>query len=53
MGEYLMETPSIDFMNPLIQDNVQELRSQSEDEMDYLKRCCIFVNGEHLAYTTE
>jgi len=39
----------LDYMNPLIQDKVQELRSQSEDEMDYLKRCYIFVNEEHLA----
>ena len=49
MEEYLMETLSIDYMNPFIQDKVQELRSQSEDEMDYLKRCYIFVNEEHLA----
>ena len=46
MEEYLMETPSIDYMNPLIQDKVQELRSQSEDERDYLKRCYIFVRDE-------
>ena len=30
MEEYLIETPSIDYMNPLIQDNVRELISQSE-----------------------
>ncbi|WP_295115651.1 transglutaminase family protein [uncultured Methanobrevibacter sp.] len=46
MEEYLMETPSIDYMNPLIQDKVQELIPQSEDEMDYIKRCYIFVRDE-------
>ncbi len=33
-------------MNPLIQDNVQELINQSEDEMDYIKRCYLFVRDE-------
>ncbi|WP_407376699.1 transglutaminase family protein [Methanobrevibacter sp.] len=46
MKEYLMETPSIDYMNHLIQDKVRELMNQSEDEMDYLKRCYIFVRDE-------
>ena len=46
MEEYLRETPSIDYMNPLIQDNVQELINQSEDEMDYIKRCYLFVRDE-------
>ena len=46
MEEYLMETPSIDFMNPLIQDKVGELMSQSEDNLDYIKRCYIFVRDE-------
>ena len=30
MEEYLMETPSIDYMNPLFQDKVRELMNQSE-----------------------
>ena len=39
MEEYLMETPSIDYMNSLIHDTVQELRNQSEDNLDYIKLC--------------
>ena len=46
MEEYLMETPSIDYRNHLIQDKVQELITQSEDELDYIKRCYIFVRDE-------
>ena len=46
MEEYLMETPSIDYRNHLIQDKVQELINQSEDELDYIKRCYIFVRDE-------
>ena len=46
MEEYLSETLSIDYMNPLIQDKVQELISQSEDDLDYIKRCYIFVRDE-------
>ena len=33
MEEYLMETPGIDYMNPLIQGKVQELMNQSEDSL--------------------
>ena len=46
MEEYLMETPSIDYMNPLIQVKVQELMNQSEDDLNYIKRCFIFVRDE-------
>ena len=46
MEEYLMETPSIDYRNHLIHDKVQELINQSEDELDYIKRCYIFVRDE-------
>ena len=46
MEEYLMETPSIDYMNPLFQDKVRELMNQSEDNLDYIKRCHIFVRDE-------
>ena len=41
-----METQSIDYMNSLIQDTVQELMSQSVDEMNYIKRCYLFVRDE-------
>ena len=46
MEEYLMETPSIDYMNPLFQDKVRELISQSEGNLDYIKRCYLFVRVE-------
>ena len=46
MEEYLMETPSIDYLNPLIQDNVRELMSQPEDDTDYIERCYLFVRDE-------
>ena len=46
MKEYLIETPSIDYVNPLIQDKVWELMSQSEDNLDYIKRSYIFVRDE-------
>ena len=46
MEEYLIETSSIDYMNPLIQDKVRELMSQSEDNLDYIKRSYIFVRDE-------
>ncbi len=41
--EYLMETPTIDHMNPLIQDKVRKLMNQSEDNLEYIKRSYIFV----------
>ncbi len=41
-----METPSIDYMNPIIQDKVRELMSQSEDDLNYIKRSYIFVRDE-------
>ena len=39
MENYLKETPSIDYVNPLIQDKVWELMSQSEDNLDYIHLC--------------
>lgn len=37
MGEeYLLETPSIDYMDPFIQNKVKELMNQSEDNLDYI-----------------
>ena len=46
MEKYLMETPSIDYMDPFIQNKVRELMSQSEDNLDYMKRCYMFVRDE-------
>ena len=46
MENYLIETPSIDYMNPLIQDKVRELMNKSEDNWDYIKRSYIFVRNE-------
>ena len=46
MEDYLMETPSIDYMNPLIQDKVRELRDKSGDTLDYIKRSYLFVRDE-------
>ena len=47
MEEYLTETPSIDYMNPHIQEKVIELKNQSnDDDEDYIKRCYMFVRDE-------
>ena len=46
MGEYLKETPSIDYMNLIIQDKVSELMNQSDDNRDYIKRSYIFVRDD-------
>ena len=46
MENYLKETPSIDYVNPLIRDKVRELMDQSEDDLDYIKRSYIFVRDE-------
>ena len=46
MEEYLIETPSIDYMNFHIQEMVQELKNQSDDNLDYIKRNYIFVRDE-------
>ena len=46
MNEYLIETPSIDFMNFHIQDKAQELKYQSDDNLDYIKRSYLFVRDE-------
>ena len=46
MKEYLLETKSIDYMNPHIQEKVQELKDQSCDDADYIKRAYIFVRDE-------
>ena len=41
MKEYLAQTKSIDYMNPHIQEKVQELKDQSSDDLDYIKRSII------------
>ena len=46
MEDYLIETPSIDYMNPLIRDKVRTLMDQSEDDLDYIKRSYILVRDE-------
>lgn len=44
--EYLCETPSIDYGNPHIQEKVRQLKNQSNDDLDYIKRSYIFVRDE-------
>ena len=46
MKKYLIETPSIDYMNFHIKEKVRELRIQSDDNLDYIKRSYIFVRDE-------
>ena len=46
MDRYLTETPSIDYRNSHIQDKVCELKNQSTDGADYIKRCYFFVRDE-------
>lgn len=46
MKEYLSETKSIDYMNPIIQEKVKELKEQSSDDADYIKRAFLFVRDE-------
>ena len=46
MEDYLIETPSIDYVNFHVQERVQELKNQSDDNLDYIKRSYIFVRNE-------
>ncbi len=46
VDNYLTETPSIDYFNPHIQEKVCELKNQSADDADYIKRCYFFVRDE-------
>ena len=46
MEEYLIETPSIDYMNFHIQKRVHELKNQSDDNLDYIRRSYLFVRDE-------
>ena len=42
MEDYLIE----DYVNFHIQERVQELKNQSDDNLDYIKRSYIFVRNE-------
>ena len=46
LKEFLRETTSIDYMHPIIQQKVLQLKNQSGDEIDYIKRSYIFVRDE-------
>jgi transglutaminase-like putative cysteine protease len=46
MKEYLAETPSIDYTNPIVQEKVRELDGQSNGDEDYVKRSYEFVSDE-------
>lgn len=46
MEEYLIETHSIDYNNPIIRVKVQELKNQSKDKENYIKRAYFFVRDE-------
>ena len=46
LKEFLRETTSIDYMHPIIQQKVLQLKNQSGDEIDYIKRSYIFVLDE-------
>ena len=38
MKEYLVQTKSIDYLNPHIQEKVQELKESSCDDLDYIEK---------------
>ena len=46
MNEFLLETESIDYNNPIIQEKVLELKKQSNDELDYIENSYYFVRDE-------
>ena len=52
MEDYLIETPSIDYMNFHIQERVQELKNQSEDNLDYIKRSYLLLEMKFLTHGT-
>ena len=43
MKEYLAETKSIDYMNPHIQEKVRQLKCQSSDDADYIKKKKLYL----------
>lgn len=46
MYDYLKETPSINYTNPIVQEKVEELKNLSGDDEDYVKRAYVFVRDE-------
>lgn len=46
MKEFLLETESIDYNNPIIQEKVLELKKQSSDKLDYIENSYYFVRDE-------
>ena len=46
MKKYLCETESIDYCNPLIKEKVNQLREESVNSIDYMKRAYLFVRDE-------
>ena len=46
MKDYLIETPSIDYTNPIIQEKVQELKNQSSDDLNYIEQSYLFVRDK-------
>ena len=45
-AKYLVETKTIDFGNPIIQEKVSELKTGTETAIDYIKRAYEFVRDE-------
>ena len=46
MNEFLLETKSINYNNPIIQEKVMELKKQSNDKIEYIKNSYYFVRDE-------
>ena len=46
MSEYLKETDSIDFSNPLVAQKADGLKAASSDTLDYIERAYNFVRDE-------
>ena len=46
MNEFLLETESIDYNNPIILEKVLELKKQSSDKLDYIENSYYFVRDE-------
>lgn len=46
MDNYLCATECIDYCDPLIMEKVNELRDESKNSLDYVKRAYLFVRDE-------
>ena len=46
LSDYLKETDSIDYTNPLVAKKAAELKAASSDTMDYIERAYKFVRDE-------